>query len=177
MKAITIRTRRRSRGEAPARAKTIDRKSIHLFEYEMGGSVTPQQLRALIRNLDPEPPITVAFERKMAKTTASLRVAWYRHQKEHWLAWLKAYAGPGYYGRATWDVPARTVYNRACNPAMVLWLGEACGVPVLQVKAAKAAAVACRGSFPAQCGAIRRIIPWEVIEQRLAHTHLNGKST
>jgi hypothetical protein len=50
---------------------------------------------------------------------------------------------------------------------MVLWLGEACGVPKTKVVAAKRAALRAGKTFNAQCGAIRQIIPWEMIEARL----------
>ena len=111
--------------------------------------------------------VSVAFERKLAESTASLRKAWYSHQKEHWLGWLKEYDGPGYYGRKTWDVTAETVYNRVNNPAMVLWLGEAAGIPTAQVKRAVAVAWEAPANFSSQCGAIRRVVPWTDIEPLL----------
>ena len=130
--------------------------------------MTPQQLRAKLKHLDAEPPLTVAFERELAAHTASLRKAWYSHQKEHWLGWLKEYDGPGYYGRNSWDVTAEKVYNRVNNPAMVLWLGEAAGIPTKQVKQAVSAAKSAGTTFPSQCGAIRREIPWSDIEPLLS---------
>ncbi len=75
--------------------------------------------------------------------------AGYENQREHWLGWLKDYNGPGYYVREDWEVDdARTVYNRVGNPAMVLWLGEASGIPTAIVKKAAAEAMKLRGSFP-----------------------------
>lgn len=53
-------------------------------------------------------------------------------QKGHWDAWLGPYNGPGYYGRKAWNRSAEFVYNHINCPPMVLWLGEAAGVPKRQ---------------------------------------------
>jgi hypothetical protein len=47
---------------------------------------------------------------------------------------------------------------------MVLWLGEASGIPKARVAAAKRAAFSARPHLPAKSAAIRKIIPWEMIE-------------
>ena len=129
--------------------------------------MTPKQLRQRILRFPVTAPVTVAFEARLAETTTSLQRAWYENQREHWLGWLKEYDGPGFYGRANWEVDARSVYNRGGNPAMVLWLGEASGVPKEVVKKAAAEAMKVRGSFSRQCGAIRTRIPWAMIEERI----------
>ena len=129
--------------------------------------MTPKQLRQRILRLPVSAPITEAFEARLAETTASLRRSWYENQREHWLGWLKEYDGPGYYGRENWEVDARSVYNRVGNPAMVLWLGEASGISTTIVKNAAADAMKLRGSFPRQCGAIRSLITWDMIEDRI----------
>jgi hypothetical protein len=49
---------------------------------------------------------------------------------------------------------------------MVLWLGEASGIPKGKVAAAKRAALSARPHLPAKSAAIRKIIPWELIEAR-----------
>jgi hypothetical protein len=129
--------------------------------------MTPKQLRQRILRLPDSAPITEAFEVRLAETTASLRRAWYENQREHWLGWLKDYDGPGYYGRSNWEVDARSVYNRVGNPAMVLWLGEASGVPTAIVKNASADGLKLRGSFSRQCRAIRALIPWDLVAEHL----------
>lgn len=129
--------------------------------------MTPKQLRQRILRLPVAAPVTEAFEVRLAETTTSLQRAWYENQREHWLGWLKEYDGPGFYGRANWEVDARSVYNRVGNPAMVLWLGEASGVPTEVVKKTAAEAMKLRGSFPRQCGAIRSRISWDMIEERI----------
>jgi len=49
----------------------------------------------------------------------------------------------------------------------VLWLAEAVGVSKRRVTEAKNAALSAASTLAAQCAAIRRIVPWEIIEQRL----------
>jgi hypothetical protein len=50
---------------------------------------------------------------------------------------------------------------------MVLWLVEASGIPKAKVAEAKQAAMSARPHLPAQSAAIRKIIPWKIIEVRL----------
>lgn len=52
---------------------------------------------------------------------------------------------------------------------MVLWLGEAAGVPMKKVAEAKRAALAAGSHLPTQSAAIRKVIPWEEIENLVAH--------
>src|SRR5271165_3926099 len=44
---------------------------------------------------------------------------------------------------------------------------EACGVPEVTLKNAKRVALSAGRSFGSQCAAIRRIVPWEMIERLL----------
>jgi hypothetical protein len=53
---------------------------------------------------------------------------------------------------------------------MTLWLGEATGVDERLVAKAAAAARQTPGAFSAKCGAIRRTIPWSLIEPLLGRT-------
>jgi hypothetical protein len=50
---------------------------------------------------------------------------------------------------------------------MVLWLGEASGVPRAIVATAKQSALSSSPNFQAQSAAIRKIIPWDLIDNRL----------
>ncbi len=50
---------------------------------------------------------------------------------------------------------------------MVLWLGEASGVPRANLIKAKQAALSAKPHLPTQTAAIRKIIPWNMIEDRL----------
>jgi hypothetical protein len=50
---------------------------------------------------------------------------------------------------------------------MILWLAEAAGVPTATIVKAKQAALATGPFLAAQSAAIRKIIPWGLIELRL----------
>jgi hypothetical protein len=126
-------------------------------------TMMPHELARKIRKLRPKPPITADFELALSKTQSMGRV-WYNSQKEHWLGWLSEYDGPGHYGRKNWHRSAKFVYNYINCPPMVLWLGEASGIPKRTVIQAKQGALSALPSNAAQCAVIRKIIPWEVIE-------------
>jgi hypothetical protein len=129
--------------------------------------MTPNQLAAKIRKLPELAAITTSFERILTR-----RRIWnknhvsYITQKDHWLGWLSAYRGPGYYRRKNWQ-RSEFVYNHVVCPPMVLWLGEASGVPKAKVAAAKRAAMSTTRNLPAKSAAIRNIISWNMIERRL----------
>jgi len=55
---------------------------------------------------------------------------------------------------------------------MLIWLPEAAGIPEQEVSAAIAAALEIGKSWPSQCGAIRRLIPWQNVERRLVEQAL-----
>jgi hypothetical protein len=127
--------------------------------------MTPKQLAQRVRKLPAEPPITAEFEG--VRSGKGKNRVWYSSQKEHWLGWLSAYDGPGAYGRKNWNRSADFVYNHIVCPPMVLWLGEAAGVPKDAVAEALRAARAAGPYLAAQSASIRRIITWEMIETRL----------
>lgn len=96
------------------------------------------------------------------------RKNWYRSEKEHWLGWLDEYQGPGAYGRqdqATDD--AQKVYNRVQSAPMLLWLAEAARIEKLALSKAIAEVKAAGRSGASQCAALRRVIPWSAIAERL----------
>jgi hypothetical protein len=74
--------------------------------------------------------------------------------------------GPGYYGRKNPPSEARTVYNHIVNPQMLIYLAEATGVPRALVKRASEEALA-KATMPGMSAAIRRLIPWEIVEAYL----------
>jgi len=92
---------------------------------------------------------------------------WYRTQKEHWLGWLSEYHGPGAYGRST-RVPrdAAYAYNHVVQSKMLLWLIAAAGINREHVAAAVRAAARCK-SMAGKSGAVRRVVPWPVLEAAL----------
>ena len=88
---------------------------------------------------------------------------WYLTQKEHWLGWLREYAGPGAYGRrAGGRRTAEVVYNRIVEPKMLVWLIKAARVaPALRRSADRSAARAV--TMASKSAAIRRHVPWPVV--------------
>lgn len=131
--------------------------------------MTPRTLKSKISKFPAQPPITTDFERVLEKiSTWNRNRVWYSSQKEHWLGWLSEYNGPGYYDRKDWEQTAEFVYNHIVCPPMVLWLSEASGVPKATVRQAKDAALSAKSSLASQAAAIRKIIPWTLIEVRLS---------
>jgi hypothetical protein len=130
--------------------------------------VSPRDLRIMIIGLGAVQPIVQEFEAAILERATRKKDRWHNNQKEHWLCWLSEYDGPGFYGRKSWKVSAKNVYNRAVNPSMVLWLGEASGVPTDRVKAAAVAALNAPERMESQSAAIRRIVAWSDIEQAIA---------
>jgi hypothetical protein len=80
------------------------------------------------------------------------------------IALPKAPGPPAYYERKDWNRDAEFVYNHIVCPPMVLWLGEASGISQILVRNAKKAALGAPPSLPAQSAAIRKVIPWNLIE-------------
>ncbi len=120
----------------------------------MRDTISIQKFRAAIQSLASDKP-------------SNNPAVWYRTQKEHWLGWLKEYNGPGAYGRQTGRRrDARYAYNHIVNPQMLMWLIEASKVPKELVAAARQAA-ADGATMMQQSGAIRRHVPWEVVQLTL----------
>lgn len=95
------------------------------------------------------------------------RRAWYESQKEHWIGWLFHYNSPGAYARkVTQGRDAKFVYNHVVCPDMLTYLADASGVAPGLVRQAKRIA-ASRGAESARAGAIRSIIPWEIVQATL----------
>jgi hypothetical protein len=131
--------------------------------------MTPQALRRKIRGFKATPPVTVGFERALIRQgTWSAQGVWYRSQKEHWLGWLSEYDGPGAYGRKTSVIrSAEFAYNHVLCPPMVLWLAEASGVKTSLILQAKKSALGASRALQGKCAAIRRIVPWSIVEEAL----------
>lgn len=129
--------------------------------------MTRTTLISKIQKLPAEAPVTERFDQDLRSSRDLNDGRWYKNHKEHWLGWLRDYDGPGAYGRQWWDRTAQEIYNRVVNPAMVLWLGEACGVPLATVKKAADAGRNVESTLSGKAGAVRKIIPWLLIEERL----------
>lgn len=70
--------------------------------------------------------------------------------------------GSGSYSRQTPNSSARRCYNSLMNAASLLWIAEAVGVDELTVKMVYDAAVEA-GDYRRACGAVRKIITWDMI--------------
>lgn len=128
-------------------------------------AMTPRELHDRIKRLSPRGPVTRSLERRISR--GGMKVVWYANQREHLLGWLSEYDGPGYYGRSNWSRSAEFVYNHfQCAPGL-LWLAEAAGVPRFALMKAKEAVLAARENSAAQAGALRRVLPWPLIEALL----------
>ena len=137
---------------------------------------SPRQLRRAIAELSPASPFTNRFSKRWQKVSrkagaqAEQKKVWYHNQQEHWLGWLKEYDGPGCYDRKTLKRSAEFVYNHIVNPQMLIYLAEASRVNrALLLQAEKAALAEAKNgaSMSAVSGAIRRVMPWHIVEEDL----------
>lgn len=89
-------------------------------------------------------------------------------EREHMVAWFAANAttGFGQYSRQRGNDSAKRCYNRLQNAASLLWIAEAVGVPSEDVERAYNAAVEA-GDRRRACGAIRKVMPWSAIYERM----------
>ena len=126
-----------------------------------------KELRAVIQKL----PNHGKYSQKLEahKRLAINRIPWYKSQKEHWLGWLKEYDGPGFYNRKTHcGRDAKYIYNHVMCSPMVLYLPEALGVSQALIKKAFSEVIKAKDpSMAKQCGIIRRVIPFELVEKEL----------
>ena len=127
--------------------------------------MTPKELHDHIKRLSPRGPVSRSLERSISG--GGMTHVWYSSQKEHLLGWLSEYDGPGYYGRSNWSRSAEFVYNHfQCAPGL-LWLAEAAGVPRFALMKAQTAVLNAPHNTAAQAGALRRVLPWPVVEALL----------
>ena len=135
-------------------------------------AMRPKQLRHRIKQLDADTPRYGELELALQEGVG-FGGAWYSSQKEHWMGWLGEYDGPGAYGRAS--IPrrdARFVYNHIQCAPMLFWLAEAVHVPSDDLDCAFEAVVTAPKRNASQCAALRRLLPWEnVCEKLIDRTH------
>lgn len=129
--------------------------------------MTHRTLRTKIAALPATSSATAKFTAAVVKANPKQKeraATWYTSQQQHWLGWLAEMDGAGFYGRQVGAPPtAAQVYGRIVNPAMLVWLGEASG---LDVAAAVAAALK-KNTMAGMAGAIRKALPWSVVEAAL----------
>jgi hypothetical protein len=98
-----------------------------------------------------------------SKSIEERRKPWYMIEHHQWLRWLEAYDGPGGCGRSHWLRAAEFVYNHIRNPGILMYVAEAVDIDrELLDAAADAASASC--SMGSRSSAIRRIVPWRMIE-------------
>lgn len=80
---------------------------------------------------------------------------------------MAGYDGPGGYGRQV-GMPrsAKLIWNRAVNVQMIFWRAAALKLPKPLLRQA-IAEIGTKETMMAQAAALRRYVPWEMIEQRL----------
>lgn len=128
---------------------------------------TPRDLRRAIAALPAASPLTDKFEAARHRRGPERGEVRYATQKQHWLGWLADYEGPGAYGRKNWNRSAAYVYNHIVCPPMLFWLAEGAGVPKAVLLRAASAALGVQPVMSAQCAAIRREIPWPLMQEHL----------
>ncbi len=87
-----------------------------------------------------------------------------RTEREHMVAWFRSNEtkGGGHYSRLQPNRSAMRCYNSLMNADSLLWIAEAVGIDEPTVKQAYEAAIAA-GDYRRACGAIRKIITWDMI--------------
>ena len=87
-----------------------------------------------------------------------------RTEREHMVQWFRSNEtkGAGSYSRQAPNTSARRCYNSLMNAASLLWIAEAVGIDELTVRLAYEAAIEA-GDYRRACGAIRKIITWDMI--------------
>ena len=113
-------------------------------------SYSIQELLIAVRRL----PATMPESDRLAKGS-------YSSHKEHWMRWLQEYDGEGFYGRSTWNVDARTVYQRLNNGHIIVWLNEAAGESPVLIRVTIAAMLRGGPHKATMAGIARDHHPWE----------------
>jgi hypothetical protein len=120
---------------------------------------------------DLRPPVSIATLReRIARLPADPLRPWrnYNNQQGHWDLWLSQYLTPGHYDRKVIRDDARYCYNRVVNPQLLVYLGWASGVErAVRKRAEEALSPKWREQMSRASGAYRRIVPWEMIYDRL----------
>lgn len=132
--------------------------------------MTPEKLRKVISTLFEKGPLTEELNKALKIEKVDGRSN-YPHQKAHWLGWLTEVRGAGYYGLKKPHTSAKSVYNTLMCPPMIFWLAEAVGISKATLNVAIVAAKKAKPVFPSQCGAIRKIVTWEMVEVQILSKH------
>ena len=122
--------------------------------------LTLADLARRIARLPAQPPLTCKFERALA-ALGLWSGGSHASQRDHWQSWLANHQ------RRKNRRTAAFVFNHIECAPMLIWLAESLGVPKARVAEARRAALAAGKNFASQCAAIRKVIPWKRIADRL----------
>ena len=121
----------------------------------------------ILKRLPPHPPVTTEYESRHRQGSHDERTS-YSNQRDHMVGWMSEMNGSGAYGRKGRNRTAKAAYNSLrCAPALV-WIAEALEEDSAVVRSAVSAADAAGPSISSQCGAIRKVVPWDRIEELIA---------
>lgn len=136
----------------------------------MSEEITNRQMVRVFRRLPEFTPVQERLDPQ--RGTGPDRGTWYRSQKEHMVGWFTGQStrGAGAYTRATPNTSAKTAYNRLQCPPAIVWIAEALGADEATVEQAIAAQLA-EKDHRRQSGAVRRVLPWSLVEG-LARTRM-----
>lgn len=114
------------------------------------------ELAEIFRRLEPHTEISTKWEKLRPPPSK-----WWDSQQRHMIVWFSQAEGPGAYGRRRGQT-ARQTYNRLLCPPALLWIAEGLGEDIEVIRAAANTAWL-QKPLPAQCGTIRRYVPWSRI--------------
>lgn len=123
--------------------------------------IAAAELRRVVRVLPEWPPV---FTKEWEAAVGKREKKNYRSEQAHLDGWLSEYGGTGAYGRKNPGQDARFFYTHFKDYYGLAWLAEALGVDATRVCDGYAATKNAGKNLASQCGAFRRVIPWEDLE-------------
>jgi hypothetical protein len=127
--------------------------------------MTPRELGERIKHLPSKAPLAESLRRTMSGDEEADLGSEMR--KNQFVNWLAGYDGPGYYGRLNWNRSAEFAYNHMHSASALMWLAEAAGVPRFALEKAMAEVLGAEPNMPSQAAALRRVLPWALVEALL----------
>jgi len=120
----------------------------------------------LLHQGNPITPITLSYDQKIIDKFGEYQSKRaHISQGEHWISWLGGYDGAGFYNRKNSSRTPRFIYNHINCPQMLIWLAEVVGISSDKINMAMIESLKVK-KFQTQCAIIRRIIPWNQIENK-----------
>ena len=122
--------------------------------------ITCGQMARILERREAHYPVSDRYIREVRDSPSKTGA----NEREHMVRWFRANrtTGSDSYSRKKGNTSAKTCYQRLNNAASLLWIAEAVGVDRETVERAYDAAVEA-GDYRRACGAIRKVIPWEIV--------------